>query len=136
MHQNRFDPFRAARILRPDFDGLHARDELWQPSADIVELSDAYLIAMDIPGVVRDDIDISVEQRVLTVSGQRPRPELSDDARIARRERSCGRFERRFRLPESIDADGIEARARDGVLELRIPKAAALKARKIEVVAA
>jgi len=81
-------------------------------------------------------VEVTVEENVLVMSGERARPERSEGERDHRLERRYGPFSRRFRLPEDADADSVEARVVNGVLEVRIPKAEAHKPRRIEVVAA
>lgn len=109
----------------------------WLPPVDITETADGYRIDMEIPAVPAEDVDVSVKDGILTVSGERRSESGSDaDARRHRVERRWGRFLRSFRLPENADAERIDARVRDGVLYLVIAKADKAQPRRIEVNAA
>ena len=95
-----------------------------------------FLLRADVPGVAPADIDISMENGVLTVSGER-RTEKHEEAEGVRRfERVSGRFYRRFTLPETADADGIVAKSANGILEVSIPKQPEVQPRRITVEAA
>ena len=100
---------------------------------DIIEKNDAFLLRADVPGVKPEDIDISMENGVLTVSGHRFQEAADDTDGAKRMERSYGRFYRRFTLPETASADDITARCADGILEVSIPKQPEVKARRITV---
>lgn len=111
----------------------------WTPALDVVERHDAYLIALEVPGVEPSTIDISFEQNVLTVRGSKPMGfELNKDSelRVYSAERVVGNFERSVRLPEFVDGDRISAECTHGVLFLTIPKIAAAQPRKIAIRAA
>ena len=108
----------------------------WVPALDVVERHDAYLIALEVPGVDPATIDISFEQNVLTVRGSKPMGfELDKEAelRVYSAERIVGNFERSVRLPETVDGDKISAEFRHGVLFLTIPKTPAAQPRKIAI---
>jgi HSP20 family protein len=109
---------------------------VWVPALDVVERQDAYLIALEVPGVDPSTVDISFEQNVLTVRGERTHGlELAKDAdvRVHANERVSGSFQRSIRLPEFVDADNISAETVHGVLYLTVPKAQAARARKISI---
>jgi HSP20 family protein len=113
-----------------------AEGRSWLPPLDVVERHDAYLIALEIPGVDPATIDVSFEQNVLTVRGSKSMGfELSKDAelRVYSAERVVGNFERSIRLPEFVDGEKIAAEYNHGVLFLTIPKVQAAQARKIEI---
>jgi HSP20 family protein len=104
------------------------------PPADVIVDDDGVTVYMDVPGVNGEQIDIELENDVLTVRGDRPYPYGSDGERITRHvERGFGRFERSMRVPRGMDPDAIEASLSDGVLVLSIPKPPSLKPRRIEV---
>jgi HSP20 family protein len=108
----------------------------WIPAIDVVERRDAYLIALEIPGVDPASIDISFEQNVLTVRGSKPMGfELGKDSelRVYSAERVVGNFERAVRLPDFVDGEKIEASFEHGVLFLTVPKMQAAQPRKISV---
>ena len=101
----------------------------WTPVADIYETDSGYLIAIDLPGIRRDDIEIDIDDNRLLVKGAR----AIDDSRSRRSERPRGKFLRSFSVPASIDQNKIGADYKDGVLQIRLPKRAEQKAQKIEV---
>jgi HSP20 family protein len=104
-----------------------------RPAIDIVDLDESILLLADLPGVDRESIDVAVEDGTLTIAAERAvQPELQQ-GRLARGERSRGRFAREFRLPRLVDAGRITAEYRDGVLFVTLPKADAARARRIEV---
>lgn len=108
----------------------------WLPAVDISETENAYRIELEIPSVPVEDVNVSVKDGVLTVSGERNGESESGEGKRHRVERRRGRFSRRFRLPENVDESAIEARARDGVLYLSIAKKEQPQPRRIEVNAA
>ena len=111
-----FNPWRPAfRLL-----GASAGQVNWRPAFDIAETDGAVVLRGDLPGIPQEDIEVRVEDDVLTVRGERKRAEKAED--VARSERAFGRFERAFRLADSIDADGVKASFTNGVLELTLPK--------------
>ncbi len=106
----------------------------WIPSADILEYADRFVLKLDVPGVSTSAIDITLDQGVLAISGERPAEVASNDVERSRRERPQGRFHRRFTLPDTVDAAAVRATGRDGILEVTIPKQAKAQPRRIEVV--
>jgi len=105
----------------------------WRPSADIVENDNEYLIKADLPEVKKEDIDIRVENGVLTLSGERRVEKSADNEKEHRREVFYGKFARSFSLPDDVEVDKISAECRDGVLRVHLPKSDAKKPRTIEV---
>jgi HSP20 family protein len=101
------------------------------PLADVEETSDAYSIEIELPGVKRDNIDIEIAGRRVTVHGERKEKERVGILR--RRERTVGRFHYEVTVPGDVDADAVEAKLDDGVLTLRLPKPASEQARRIEI---
>ena len=108
----------------------------WIPPADIAEYADRFVLQLDVPGVSIDAIEITLEQGVLTISGERTAQAEAKDVERSRRERLHGRFQRRFTLPETVDAAGVRATGRNGILEVTIPKQAKAQPRRIEVAVA
>lgn len=108
----------------------------WIPAVDIREEADRYVILADVPGVDPASIEVSMDKNVLSLRGKRGTEALVEGSRLTRAERGQGSFERRFALPENIDAEAITAVGRHGVLELTLPKKAAAAPRRIEVAAA
>ena len=108
----------------------------WVPAIDVVERRDAYLIALEIPGVDPSTIDVNFEQNVLTVRGSKPMGfELGKDSelRVYSAERVVGNFERAVRLPDFVDGEKIDAQFQHGVLFLTVPKMQAAQPRKISI---
>ena len=120
-----------------DFDrmiGAVAGPTAWTPDFDIEETDSAFILRGDVPGATRNDLEIRVDQGVLSVKGGRQAQPDGDDApRFSRRERPVGTFTRRFRIPDSVDAAGVKAAHVNGVLELTLPKRAEEAARLIPV---
>jgi len=101
----------------------------WTPTADIYETDSGYSIAIDLPGIKRDAIEIDIDENRLMVKGTR----VVDESRARRSERPRGKFLRSFTVPASVDQSRIGAEYKDGVLQIRLPKRAEQKAQKIEV---
>jgi HSP20 family protein len=101
------------------------------PRFDVREDTDCFVIKADMPGLKQADIEISLTNNRLSISGHREEERTEESNSYAMRERSFGSFTRNFTLPESIDADRIEARMQDGVLEVKVPKRAESKPKKI-----
>ena len=105
----------------------------WAPAVDIKEEADRYLLIADIPGVDPKDIDIHMENGLLTIRGERESEKKTEREGYKRIEREHGVFYRRFTMPEGVNADAIEATNKNGVLTVTIPKQEAAKPRKITV---
>jgi HSP20 family molecular chaperone IbpA len=108
---------------------------VWRPLADVVETAEGIVLMMEMPGVAAEDVDITLERRVLTVRGRGSSPQ-PDGFRLVHMEFEPGDFERSFVLSEDFDAGRIEAELKHGVLTLRLPRAAEAQPRKIQVKAA
>ncbi len=105
----------------------------WLPAVDIYENDEAFVATADLPGLKKDDIDVSIEDNVLTVSGERKFEKADDSGTFRRVERSYGTFRRSFTLPRGVDSGKVVARFEDGVLTLTMPKSELAKSRKISV---
>lgn len=105
----------------------------WMPAVDIREEDNRYLLTADIPGVDRKNVEITLEEGVLTVKGERNTETDISGEGYRRRERTHGTFMRQFTLPDTIDAGNISAAVQDGVLEIEIPKQDKPEPRKITV---
>ncbi len=112
--------------------GQPEADSPWVPTVDVIEQQDQYVLKADLPGIDRKDIEITFEEGALTLKGERSESVESDQDGYQRIERSYGRFQRTFRMPENIDADAITAKSEQGVLEVRVPKQEKAQ-KKIEV---
>jgi HSP20 family protein len=105
----------------------------WLPAMDLVESGDHFVLRADLPGLGESDVNIEVEDRVLTISGERKAEHESDKEGYHRIERAFGAFSRSLTLPEGVDADAVQATFDRGVLEVRIPKPEERKPRKIAI---
>ena len=105
----------------------------WMPPVDIYETEDAFTATADLPGLKKDDIDISLEDNTLTVSGERTWGSDDENGTFRRVERAHGKFSRSFSLPSGIDVTKLDASFKDGVLTLTMPKSEMAKVRKITV---
>lgn len=120
---------QMGELLNAAFGGL-GEALPWVPVADIYETEDAYIIEAELPGVHKDDIDVQMEDRELVVSGEI----VEREGRLfRRRERRTGRFELRAHLPGDVDPEGVQASLSEGLLTLRVPKAAADRQRRIQI---
>lgn len=105
----------------------------FSPATEIVENENHYLLSVDLPGIRKEDIKIELNDRTLSVSGERRREQKADDDKIQRYEKSYGFFKRSFALPQTVSTDKIEAQYENGVLELYLPKAELAQSKKIEI---
>ena len=105
----------------------------WAPAVDIKEEDDRYLLIADIPGVDPKDIDIHMENGILSIKGERNSELKTEHEGFKRIERKHGIFYRRFNMPEGVNPDAIDAKSDNGVLTVSIPKQEAIKPRKITV---
>ena len=105
----------------------------WRPAVDIREEDSRFVLFADIPGVDREAIDISLEDDVLTIRGERRTTGGEQADGLKRRERIHGTFLRRFTLPDTVNGESISATAKDGVLRIEIPKQARPQPRRIAI---
>ena len=131
--QNRFnrmfdDPF--FRIGRLDDD---AGMGMWNPTVDLYEKDDNFVIKAELPGVDKKDITIDLKDRVLTLSGERSYDNEVKEENYYRRERSYGKFQRAFTLPADVDSDKIKAEFKDGVLQVQVPKPEEQKPKQVTI---
>jgi HSP20 family protein len=105
----------------------------WTPAVDIKEDTDKFVLYADIPGVKPEEIDISMENGVLTIKGEKKNEARTEQEGYKRVERTYGSFYRRFSLPDTANAEAINAKSKNGVLEIVIPKREAVKPKKISV---
>jgi len=105
----------------------------WTPVANVSETEDAYLIKAELPEVSKEDVKVTVNENVITISGERRKEAMHQDEKVHRVESFYGNFARSFRLPEDADIAAIQAESRNGVLKVRVPKTPAPKPRTVEV---
>jgi len=106
---------------------------VWSPRIDVKETKDAYEVLADLPGMEKKDINISLHDNVLTVSGERKYEEKSEDENRYFQERVHGNFSRSFRLPYQVDQKDVRAEYKDGVLKVVLLKSEEAKPREIEI---
>lgn len=116
----------------PEFGGTELF-EGWQPAVDVQEDKDNFIVKAEMPGLKREDIEVSIHQNTLVLCGERKREEEKKEEGYYRSERYFGKFQRSIPLPQAVDSQKIEAKYRDGVLTVRLPKSEQAKAKQIEV---
>ena len=147
----RWDPFQDLRTAQDEMAqmspmlahalGLHGRQPgndramttAWAPALDISERKDAYLVTVELPGVEADDLEITLEDGLLTIQGERHFVNDSSEEQFHRVERSSGAFRRAITLPAHVVADEVNASMEDGVLRILVPKAEDAKPKRIQV---
>lgn len=144
MAITRYEPWSLLHQLHKELDrvregtngdGSTATAE-WAPTVDIKEESDKFVLQADLPGVKPEEIDISMEDGVLTIKGEKKTEAKTEREGYKRVERTYGTFYRRFSLPDTANPDGISAKSNHGVLEIVIPKREAVQPKKINVTSA
>lgn len=132
----RWEPFAELGELHSRLDrmlGEHSRERAWTPAIDIVRDHGSLLVRADIPGINPEDVKVEVEDDILTISGEHEETTEEKKKDYVRRERRYGTFSRSLALPPGIDAKSIEAKTRNGVVEVTIPFPKAPEKRKIEI---
>jgi len=145
MNMIKLDPFRDLRSLNDEMNKLFNivpagdRGEFargaWSPNVDIFEDQDRLIVEAELPGMKREDFEVSVENNVLTLKGERRFEKKTEGDNYHRVERSYGSFTRQFTLPQTVTAEGATAEFENGVLHVALPKREETKARKIEITA-
>ena len=134
----RWDPFREMTQVQNQFNRLvdqvwGGRQESWLPAVDVFDKKDAVVLKAELAGMDPDDIEIEVEDNVLTIKGERKFEEKVEDERYYRVERRFGSFQRALALPQGVKADEIQAGYEDGILTVTVPKVEEEKPKRIEV---
>jgi HSP20 family protein len=141
----RYDPFRDLRSLQDEVNRLFSSnlsrafgDEgiargAWMPNVDIYENKDQIVLEAELPGMNREDFDLSIESNIITLRGERRFEKKDDGDNYHRVERAYGTFTRSFTLPQTVSAEGANAEYKNGVLRVTLPKREEVKARRIEV---
>ncbi len=140
-----WDPFRYLAELQEDmnrlFDLSLARlpkdvvdfSGVWVPAMDIVDEKDKIRVKVDLPGVDKDSVDVSLEDGILTVRGERKEEKETKDKFFYRKECFYGSFERSINLPQEVDVEKAEASYKDGVLEIVLPKKEEGKRKQVKI---
>ena len=149
MAMVRYEPWSLLDKFQEEFGRLGLLDQLnrdrnsadassvvtshWSPAVDIREEDDRFVILADLPGVDPKDIEITMDNGVLSIKGERSSDKEEKHEGYSRVERVRGTFYRRFSLPDTADAENIEAKGKDGVLEITLPKQQKVQPKKITV---
>jgi HSP20 family protein len=147
----RWDPFQDLRSAQDELAqmsptlahalGLHAQQQgsgqatttAWAPALDISERKDAYLVTVELPGIDADDLQVTLEDGLLTIQGERHFAQESSEQQFHRVERRYGAFRRSITLPAQVQAEQIEASFENGVLQIVVPKMEEAKPKRIQV---
>jgi len=123
-----FDDFFGRPVTRPAW-----AEEACCPCVDVSETKDNLVINTEIPGMSKDDVNVSVKDNVLTLSGEKKQEKEEKDADYHRIERSYGSFSRSFTLPTSVQPDKVKAAYKDGILRITLPKSEEVKPKQIPI---
>jgi HSP20 family protein len=141
----RYDPFRDLHSLQDEVNRLFSTNlsrafgeegiarGAWNPSVDIYENKDQIVLEAELPGMKREDFDLSIENNVITLRGERRFEKKDESDNYHRVERAYGSFTRSFTLPQTVQAESVTAEYRNGVLRVVMPKREEVKARRIEI---
>ena len=145
MSITRYDPFRELRSLQDEVNRLFSSnlsrsydDEgiargAWMPTVDIYENKDQIVLEAELPGMNREDFDLSIENNVLTLRGERRFEKKDESDNYHRVERAYGSFTRSFTLPQTVSGEGTTAEYKNGILRVVLQKREEVKARRIEI---
>src|SRR5262244_3063225 len=124
-----FDPFRG----RPSVSGAGSAVRMWAPVLDMHETKDDLVLNFELPGVTDKDVSLSITGDLLTLKGERATNRDLKNESVSHVERVYGKFERSVQLPMPVQADKVKATYRDGVLEVKLPKAEEVKPKEIKI---
>ena len=123
-----FDDFFGRPVTRPSW-----AEEAWCPCVDMSETKDNVIIKAEIPGMSKEDVKVSAQDNVLTLTGEKKQEKEEKDANYHRIERSYGSFSRSFTLPTSVQPDKVKATYKDGILRITLPKTEEAKPKEIPI---
>lgn len=141
----RWRPYRELATLQDEMNSLldtffgrtqpeEGTTRLWDPRVDIHETKDGFVVEVELPGVNKEDVRITVHDNTLTIEGEKKYPHADQKGcECHRQERIFGRFQRSFALPSAVDADKIEAHFEHGVLSVHLPKKEVARPREIPI---
>jgi len=138
----RFEPFRGmnlheqvSRLLEDSFRNSEKNSSLaaWAPAVDIHETESELVVTADLPGMTEEDIDVRVENNMLTIRGERKFEKSVNEDNFLRVERAYGSFSRSFSLPNTVNTEAIKAEYRNGVLSVKMPKREESKPKQVKV---
>jgi HSP20 family protein len=143
MELVRWEPFGGFGNLHSVFNGFFEENfdrslpqpskSSWYPAVDVLESKESFLIRAELPGIKMEDIKVEVKDGRLTVSGESKKEKPAEGVEYRHAERVAAKFWRSFALPDTAKQDGIEATYKNGILEIRVPKAEKAKPRQIEI---
>jgi len=128
-----FEPFSLLRDIDRLFEERGSRGGAWAPRIDVFGREQELVIRVEVPGIKAEDIDITLEDHTLTISGSRSFEEESAETGYHRREIFTGKFQRTLVLPDELDRSEITASANDGILEVTVPRRPEVLPRKVKV---
>ncbi len=142
----KWDPFRDLLSLQERMNKLFEesllqtgkeRQEIsiagWSPSVDVMESDEEIILKAELPGIELKDVEVLINDNILTLRGERKFEKEEKKENYHRIERSYGAFQRSFTLPATVEQDKVKAKMKDGILEVRLPKAKEAKSKKIEI---
>lgn len=124
---------QLATVALPIYQDSAWTNKEFTPASELVEDENQFMLTIDLPGLKKEDIKIEMNDKTLSISGERKREVRHENQHVHRLEKNYGFFKRSFILPNTVQSDKIEARFENGVLELTLPKTAIAAARKIEI---
>ena len=143
MELVRWEPFESLNKMHARINNLFGESfgrswekpssAMWYPAVDVLESTDAYLIRAELPGMKKEDFHLEVKEGTLALTGERQSEKATDRVEYRSVERVNGKFWRSFSLPETVKHDGIPSTYKDGIFEIRVPKAEEAKPRQIEI---
>ena len=128
-----YPDFGASMFNTPAFNTSMFSDNAWLPAVELVEEDEEFVLTAELPGVSKDNVDLSVDDNVLTLKGEKKTHHEETTDRMHIRERGYGTFDRSFVLPKNVDAGKIRADFHDGLIEIHMPKGEKSKSKHIEI---
>lgn len=122
-----FDDFFGRPVARTDW------EEAWSPCIDVSETKDNVVVNAEIPGMSKEDVKVTVQDNILTLSGEKKQEKEEKNGNYHRIERSYGSFRRSFTLPTAVLTDKVKATYKDGILRITLPKTEEVKAKEIQI---
>jgi HSP20 family protein len=119
--------------LQVELDRLFGTQAVWAPALDVQEDKDNYIFRAELPGLRREDIEVSLQQGALVISGERKSEKVEEGVEIHRQERFYGKFQRALTLPAPVATDKVKAQYKDGILTVTLPKTEEAKPKQIDV---
>ena len=126
-----WDPFAGLEEMRKEMN--RAFETAFAPALDVLEEKDGFLVKIDLPGLSKDDVSVTIQDNFLTVKGERKHDVETKEANFYHRERVHGTFARTLELPTRVDAGKVAANFRDGVLHVTLPKSEEAKPKETKV---